>query len=344
MSDEQLTPVRSGHDFDRDRLAAYLAAHLPGFAGPLAVRQFEGGQSNPTFLLETPQRRYVLRKKPPGELLPSAHLIEREYRVMRALAETAVPVPRVHLLCEDAAVIGTSFFVMDYAAGRLLRDPALPGLDPAERTAIHRAATRTLAALHSVDIDAVGLGDFGRRGGYVTRQIKRWSQQYRATETETIAAMDQLIDWLPAHVPAEDATALVHGDYRLDNLLFHADRPQVLAVLDWELATLGHPLADLAYTCMVYHLRLPDGYLGGVAGRVGIPTEAELVDEYCRHSGREGIADWSFFLAFSLFRYAAIVQGVHYRGLAGNASSERASAYGRLARTAAEAAWALVRG
>lgn len=342
MSDEQLTPVRTGHDFDQARLADYLAAQLPGFRGPLAVRQFEGGQSNPTFLLETPDRRYVLRKKPPGELLPSAHLIEREYRVMAALADTDVPVPTMHLLCEDDTIIGTPFFVMDYITGRLLRDPALPGLSAAQRPALFDAQMRTLAALHAVDVDAVGLGDYGKRGGYVARQIKRWSQQYRATETETIAAMDRLIEWLPEHIPAEDSTALVHGDYRIDNLLFHSERPEVLAVLDWELSTLGHPLADLAYTCMVYHVRLPDGYLGDVSGRDGVPTETELVARYCEYSGRDGIADWPFYLAFSLFRYAAIVQGVHYRGLQGNASSQRAGVYGTLARTASEAAWRLV--
>ncbi len=357
MTDEQLTPIRSGHDFDRDRLAAYLAVHLPDFRGLLRVRQFEGGQSNPTFLLDTPGvdtpgvdtpgvdtpgKRYVLRKKPPGELLPSAHLIEREYRVMAALAGTGVPVPKVYLLCEDDAVIGTPFFVMDYVSGRLLRDPALPGLAPEQRPAVFDALIRTLAALHTVDVDAVGLGDYGRRGGYVARQIKRWSQQYQATETETIAAMDRLIEWLPEHIPAEDSTALVHGDYRIDNLLFHPDRPEVLAVLDWELSTLGHPLADLAYACMVYHVRLPDGYLGEVAGRDGIPTEADVVECYCRYSGRDGIPDWPFYLAFSLFRYAAIVQGVHYRGLQGNASSQRADAYGALARTAAGKARELV--
>ncbi|MDX1606876.1 MAG: phosphotransferase, partial [Candidatus Competibacterales bacterium] len=272
-TDEQLTPVRAGHDFDRDRLADCLAAGLPGFAGPLQVRQFEGGQSNPTFLLETPERRYVLRKKPPGELLPSAHLIEREYRVMAALADSAVPVPRVHLLCEDAAVIGTSFFVMDYVPGRLLRDPALPGLAPEQRRAVHRAMVQTLADLHGLDVDAVGLGDYGRRGGYVDRQIRRWSEQYRATETDPLAAMDRLIEWLPRHVRGEDGCCLVHGDYRIDNLLFHPERAETVAVLDWELSTLGHPLADLAYTCMYFHLRLPDGYLGDVAGRDGLPTE-----------------------------------------------------------------------
>lgn len=348
MTDEQLTPIRAGHAFDQTRLAEYLTDHLPGFHRPLSVRQFEGGQSNPTFLLdtpgvETPERRYVLRKKPSGELLPSAHLIEREYRVMAALADTAVPVPKVHLLCEDAAIIGTPFFVMDYITGRLLRDPALPGLSPDQRPAVFDAQMRTLAALHAVDIDAAGLGDYGKRGAYVARQIKRWSQQYRATETETIAAMDRLIDWLPEHLPTEDSTALVHGDYRIDNLLFHPERPEVLAVLDWELSTLGHPLADLAYTCMVYHVRLPDGYLGDAAGHDGVPTEAELVARYCEYSGRNGITDWPFYLAFSLFRYAAIVQGVHYRGLQGNASSQRAARYGALARTASEAAWNLVR-
>ncbi|MDX1606809.1 MAG: phosphotransferase, partial [Candidatus Competibacterales bacterium] len=227
--------------------------------------------------------------------------------------------------------------------GRLLRDPALPGLAPEQRRAIHRAMVQTLADLHRVDVDAVGLGDYGRRGGYLARQIRRWSEQYRATETEPLAAMDRLIEWLPQHLPAEDGCCLVHGDYRIDNLLFHPQQAETVAVLDWELSTLGHPLADLAYTCLYFHLRLPDGYLGDVAGRDGLPTEAELVADYCRRSGRDGIADWPFYLVFALFRYAAIVQGVHYRGLAGNASSERALTYGRLARRAADTAWDLVR-
>lgn len=349
MSAEQLTAVRPAHRFDENALAAYLADRLTGFRGPLTVRQFEGGQSNPTFLLDTPRQRYVLRKKPPGPLLPSAHLIEREYRLFRALATTAVPVPKTYLLCEDDGIIGTAFFVMDYVAGRLLRDPALPEItDAAAKRAVYDAVIATLAALHAVDLEhpEVGLSDFGKQGGYIARQIRRWSQQYQATATETIAAMDKLIDWLPANLPAadNDATTLVHGDYRIDNLLFHPSEPRVLAVLDWELATLGHPLSDLAYTCMYYHVALPDGYLGDVAGRHGIPSEAELVAAYCRHSGRAGeqIPDWPFYLAFSLFRYAAIVQGVHYRGLQGNASSAQASRYGELAKTAAAKAWQLV--
>ena len=342
MSAEELTEVRASHRFDERALETYLAAHLGGFAGPLTVRQFEGGQSNPTFLLTTPQARYVLRKKPPGELLPSAHLVEREYRVLAALATTPVPVPRVYLLCEDPGVIGTSFFVMDYVAGRLQRDPTLPGWTPEARRAVYRAMVTTLATLHAVDVDAAGLADFGKRSDYIARQLKRWSQQYRATQTADIAAMDALIEWLPGHIPTDASCTLVHGDFRLDNLLLHPDQPQVLAVLDWELSTLGHPLADLAYTCMNFHLRMPGGFLGDAAGRAGIPSEAELVADYCRASGRDGIPDWPFYLAFSLFRYAAIVQGVHYRGLHGNASSSRALSYGELAVAAARQGWALV--
>ena len=341
MSAEQLTSVRDAHRFDETKLAEYLTEHLPDFTGPLTVRQFEGGQSNPTFLLQTPAQSYVLRKKPPGELLPSAHMVEREYRVIKALQGSAVPVPKAYLLCEDNSIIGTSFFVMSYVTSRLLRDPTLPGFDPAQRQALYRAMIQTLAALHSVDITAVGLSDYGKHGGYVGRQIKRWSQQYQASQTQHITSMEQLMAWLPKHIPTDDVTCLVHGDFRLDNMLFDPRPPQVLAVIDWELSTLGHPLSDLAYTCMNYHLNMPDGYIGAVAGQGGIPTEAELVAQYCHYSGRDAIPDWNFYLGFSLFRYAAIVQGVHYRGLQGNASSQRALQYGDLARLAGDKAWEL---
>lgn len=343
MSGEELTDIRAAHRFDEAALGAYLTRHLPDFVGPLRIRQFEGGQSNPTFQLTTPAQRYVLRKKPPGQLLPSAHMVEREYRVLKALQTSAVPVPKVYLLCEDPSVIGTPFFVMDYIDGRLLRDPALADFAPAERRALYHEWIRVLAALHSVDYRAAGLADFGKTGAYVARQIERWSQQYRATKTREIASVERLMDWLPRHLPAEDSTCLVHGDFRLDNMLFHPTEARVLAVLDWELSTLGHPLADLAYTCMNHHIAMPGGYLGAIAGGAsGIPNEAELLALYCRHTGRADIVDWHFYLAFSLFRYAAIVQGVHYRGLQGNAASERALQYGELARTAADKAWQLV--
>jgi len=342
MTQEALTEVRSVHRFDEDALAHYLKQNLPGFTGPLSVRQFEGGQSNPTFLLSTAAKKYVLRKKPPGKLLPSAHMVEREYRVMNALQGSAVPVPVVHLLCEDDRIIGTPFFVMDYVASRLLRDPTLPGIAVDQRQALYQAMTQTLAALHNLDYQAAGLADFGKPVGYIERQIKRWSAQYRASETQTIQAMNRLMDWLPQHIPADESCCLVHGDFRLDNMLFHPEEPKVLALLDWELSTLGHPLSDLAYTCMVYHIQMPAGYIGPVAGQGGIPTEAEFIADYCRLTGRESIPDWSFYLAFSMFRYAAIIQGVHYRGLQGNASSESALRYGELVNSVSQQAWDLL--
>ena len=342
MTDEALTQVRAAHRFDEARLAHYLSQQLPDFAGPLNVQQFEGGQSNPTYLLSTPARKYVLRKKPPGQLLPSAHMIEREYRVMQALQNSAVPVPPVHLLCADESIIGTPFYVMGYVEGRLLRDPTLPGLAGSERQALYKAMIKTLAALHMLDYTTAGLSDFGKPDGYIGRQIRRWSEQYRASKTHDIDAMEHLMEWLPAHIPADHSCCLVHGDFRLDNMLFHPSEPHVLALLDWELSTLGHPLADLAYTCMVYHIRMPAGYLGEVAGQQGIPTEQELIAEYCRLTGRASIPDWQFYLAFSMFRYAAIVQGVHFRGLQGNASSASALRYGELAATVGTQAWAMI--
>ena len=343
MTEEALTQVRAAHRFDEAALERYLSEQLKNYSGPLSVRQFEGGQSNPTFLLETSDKKYVLRKKPPGPLLPSAHMVEREYWVLNALQNSAVPVPKVHVLCEDERIIGTPFFVMDYVESRLLRDPTLPDMGTDTRKAIYQALAETLAALHNLDYQAAGLTDFGKTGGYIARQTRRWSEQYRASKTREIEAMEKLMDWLPQHIPAEDSTCLVHGDFRLDNMLFHPGEPRVLAVLDWELSTLGHPLSDLAYTCMVYHIQMPAGYLGEVAGQDGIPAEQDFVAEYCRLTGRESIPNWDFYLAFSLFRYAAIVQGVHFRGLQGNASSESALHYGELVETAGQHAWGLVR-
>ena len=295
------TPVREAHRFDEAALARYLADRIEGFSGPLRVEQFKGGQSNPTYRLSTPDRAYVLRRKPPGKLLPSAHAVDREYRVLSALAGTEVPVARTHLLCEDESVIGTAFYVMDCVDGRVLWDPSLPGLSPTERGAIFEQMNRVIAALHSVDPTAVGLADYGRPGNYFERQIGRWSKQYRASETETIEAMDRLIDWLPANIPPGEETAIVHGDYRLDNLIFAADRPELLAVLDWELSTLGHPLADFAYHCMSWHV--PSGVFRGLGGAdlaaLGIPSEAEYVASYCRRTGRDGIDPdhWDFYLS-----------------------------------------------
>jgi aminoglycoside phosphotransferase (APT) family kinase protein len=340
----ELIPVRPAHAFDQAALTRYLEAHLPGYAGPLSVQQFEGGQSNPTFLLETPGRRYVMRKKPPGKLLPSAHAVDREYRVLTALAGTEVPVPETYRLCEDESVVGTAFYLMQHVRGRVLTDPLLPGLAPAERHALYLNFAEAMAALHTVDYAAVGLAEFGRAGSYYARQLSRWSKQYKASETERIEAMDRLLEWLPANIPAADETAIVHGDFRLGNCIVHPSEPRVVAVLDWELSTLGHPLADLGYACMGYHA--DTGHTGSFLGidhqATGIPTEAEFLAHYCRHAGREAIPDWTYHVAFALFRMAAIVQGVYKRGLDGNAASARAKTFKEVCRLRAEQAWALV--
>lgn len=333
--------------FDAAALSDYLRAHLPDAQGPLRVEQFKGGQSNPTYMLTAANgRRYVLRRKPPGKLLPSAHAVDREYRIMRALAGSGVPVPGMHVLCLDESVIGTAFYVMDFIDGRIFWDPLLPGMQPAERAAIFDEMNRVIAALHSVDYAALGLADYGKPGQYIARQVARWSQQYRASETEPIDAMDRLIAWLPAHVPPGDETAIVHGDYRLDNVIFHPTEPRILAVLDWELSTLGHPLADFAYHCMAWRLSPGQfrGLIGGDLAALGIPSEGEYVARYCARTRRPPVsqADWEFYAAFNMFRLAAILQGVLARALQGNASSSQALEAGRRARPLAEAAWAQV--
>ncbi|MBZ9795043.1 phosphotransferase [Mesorhizobium sp. ES1-4] len=319
---------------DQAALAPYLEAHIPGFSGLAAIDKFKSGQSNPTYLLTAASGRYVLRAKPPGQLLKSAHQVDREFRVMKALAGTAVPVPEMlHLSAEDSP-IGRMFYVMDFLEGRIFWDPALPearGDD--ERAAIYDAMNATLAALHDVDVEAVGLGDFGRAGNYFERQLARWASQYRASETSAIADMDRLIAWLETHLPADDGLiSLVHGDYRLDNLIFAPGQPKVLAVLDWELSTLGHPFADIAYQCMQWRLPHSSGFrgLGGIdRSALGLPGEEEYVAAYCRRRGLDGIDNWTFFLAFSFFRLAAICQGVYKRSLDGNASNpEKARTYG----------------
>ncbi|HXA36330.1 MAG TPA: phosphotransferase [Steroidobacteraceae bacterium] len=343
---EGLRPPPQQHAFDTLRLAAWMQVHIEGFKGPVDVRQFAGGQSNPTFLIESANHRYVLRRKPPGKLLPSAHAVDREYRVIMALAGTDVPVARAYGLCEDPAVIGTAFYVMDYVEGRLFWDAALPEVANTERRAIYAEMTRVIAALHSVDYIGVGLGDYGKPGRYIERQVARWTQQYRASETETIDAVERLIEWLPRHIPADEETGIVHGDFRLDNAIFHPSEPRILAVLDWELSTLGHPLVDLAYLCMRYHLSA--GQFRGLAGLdlapLQIPTEAECVADYCRRRGRASVApqDWTYYLAFNMFRLAGILQGVLARAIQGNASSASALEAGRRARPLAEQAWGLV--
>ena len=339
-------PVAPQHAFDTGRLASWLDDTIGPQDGPVEVAQFKGGQSNPTYLVTAGSRRYVLRRKPPGKLLPSAHAVDREYRVMKALAGTDVPVARMHALCEDETVIGTVFYLMEYVGGRVLWDPRLPDLSPPERARHHDEINRVIAALHSVDPIVVGLGDFGKTGEYIARQVARWTKQYQASETEKIEAMDNLIAWLPSNIPTGDETRIVHGDYRIDNVIFDPVEPRIRAVIDWELCTLGHPLADFAYHCMVW--RIPPGVFRGLGGTdlaaLGIPTEREYVAAYCRRTGREGIAerDWEYYMAYNMFRIAAIVQGVLARALQGNASSAEALETGRAARPLAELAWSQV--
>jgi len=343
-SDEKLIPVRDAHRFDESALGEYLQDKLEGYTGPLNVQQFEGGQSNPTFLISCGRNKYVLRKKPPGKLLPSAHQVEREYRVMKALAKTDVPVPEMLLLCEDDAVIGTPFFVMEYVHGRVLGDFSLPDKSPDERRAIYLDVVRVLAALHSVNYANLELDDFGKPGNYFSRQIGRWSKQYVAAKTDEIESMERLMKYLPENVPDDDTSCIVHGDYRMGNMLFHPTEPRVVAMLDWELSTLGHPLGDLGYSCMPYHSGVAGPIsLEGLAGpQSGIPSEAEFIAEYCRLTGRESIPNWNFYLAFSFFRLSSIVQGVYKRGIMGNASSTEALEKGRMARQIADLAWALL--
>ena len=334
--------------FDAAALEHWLVTHVDGFSGPLTISQFNGGQSNPTYRLTTPAAAYVLRTKPApaAKLLPSAHAIEREYRVMDALAGTDVPVARMRGLCEDESVIGVAFYVMDFVAGRVLWDPSLPGMTPAERGEIYDEMNRVIAALHRVDYRAIGLESYGKPGDYIARQIARWSKQYRASETETIEAMDRLIEWLPAHLPTgapdtPERTTIVHGDFRLDNLIFHPSEPRVLAVLDWELSTLGDPLADFSYHCMAWHVS--PGVFRGIAGldwqALGIPGEDVYIRRYSERTGVAPPAQWHFYLAYNMFRIAAILQGIMKRVSDGTAASQQALDAGKRARPMAELAW-----
>jgi len=341
-------PVEDRHRFDTAGLVRYLGSRIEGFGGSIEVEQFRGGQSNPTFLLTAGARRYVLRKKPPGRLLPSAHAVDREYRVMSALAASGVPVPRTHALCLDESVTGTAFFVMDYVEGRIFWDYTLQALPREARAPIYDEMNRVIAALHAVDYAAAGLGDYGREGGYLERQIARWTRQYRAAETRRIEAMDRLIDWLPAHLPPQSGQGIVHGDYRLDNLVLHATEPRIVAVLDWELSTLGDPLVDFAYHCLTW--RIPLGTRRTLAGvdlaPLGIPTEAEHLAAYCRRMGIDldvAMARWPGDLALNMFRLAAIQQGIARRAADGNAANARAVAAGDRAQATAEAGWAVLR-
>lgn len=344
-------PVSEAHAFDVPTLEAYLDAHLEGFRGPLSVEMFKGGQSNPTYKLTTPHASYVMRAKPGpvAKLLPSAHAIEREFTVMHALEGTAVPVARMHCLCEDEAVIGRAFYVMEFVEGRVIWDQALPGMSPAQRGAIYDEMNRVIAALHTVDFAARGLSSFGKPGNYFERQISRWSKQYTASITQPIEEMDRLMEWLPAHIPSgardESKTAIVHGDYRLDNLIFHPTEPRILAVLDWELSTLGHALADFSYHCMAWHI--PPGAFRGIGGldlaALGIPDEHQYIRMYCERTGFATPADleaeWNFYLAYNMFRIAAILQGIAKRVEVGTASSAQAVASSAGVKPLAAMAW-----
>lgn len=329
-----------------DALTSWCESRIHGFRGPVAITKFPVGQSNPTYLLNAASGQYVLRRKPPGELLKSAHAVDREYRVMRALANTAVPVPVVHALCEDDGVIGSMFFVMEFIPSRTFLDPALPDLDPAARREIYENQVDILTRLSTLDPVKIGLSDFGRPGNYVARQVNRWTKQYRASQTEIISEMEDLMVWLPAHIPDDDGrVALVHGDFRLDNLLIHPTEPRVVGIIDWELSTLGHPFVDFSYWSTM--LRLPrDTYHKGLAGldreSHGIPSEKDLIELYCSRGRTQVPGEWSFWLAFHCFRFAAIVQGVLKRHLEGNASSPAALGVGSMARPVAKLGWQAV--
>ena len=344
--------VSEQHAFDTAALSAWLQQNLEGFEGPLSVEMFKGGQSNPTYKLITPRQSYVMRAKPGpvAKLLPSAHAIEREFAVMSGLQGTDVPVPRMYALCEDESIIGRAFYIMECMQGRVLWDQSLPGMQPAERAAIYDETNRVISALHSVKFAQQGLANYGKPGNYFERQIGRWSKQYQASITQPIPEMEQLMAWLPAHMPAsardESRVSIVHGDFRLDNLMFHPAEPRVVAVLDWELSTLGHPLADFSYHCMAWHI--PPGHFRGIGGldlaALGIPSEQEYIRKYCERTGlatpEELASDWNFYLAYNLFRLAAILQGIAKRVEAGTASSAQAKASGDGARPLAQMAWA----
>jgi len=339
----------SAQGLDSGALLAWLSNRMPEVLGPLTCERIHGGQSNPTYVVASPAGRWILRRKPGGPLLPSAHQIEREYRVLRALEPTPVPVPRAHLLCEDDGVIGAPFYIMEFLDGRVFTDPALPALGPGERAAIYDAAIVTLAELHRVDFRAVGLGDYGRTEGYLSRQVVRWTKQYLASQTESIPSMDALIAWLPEHLPADDEVTIAHGDYRLGNLMFHAVEPRVIGVLDWELSTIGHPLLDLAYAALAQFTPLEAGRLMGasadLASVAGIPSGAAFIDAYCAYAQRTPPENFAFYLALAFFRSASIMQGIRQRIVLGNAAggpeAEKRAAVGPLL---ADLGWEIARG
>ena len=336
-------PVQEKHRFDSAALERYMRENVNGFSGSLSIEQFKGGQSNPTYRLSAGGKRYVLRRKPPGKLLPSAHAVDREYRVISALYNAGIPVAKTYALCEDENILGTAFYIMDCVEGRVLWDQALPGMQPNERKAIWDEMNRVIAALHQVDYEKIGLADFGKPGNYLARQIGRWTKQYKASETEKIEAMDNLIAWLPENIPPSEETSIVHGDYRMDNVIFHATEPRIAAILDWELSTLGHPLADFSYHCMSW--RLSPGEFRCIAGydwkALGIPTEEEYVAAYFKRTGREPIdpRQWDFYMAYNMFRLAGILQGIMGRVVDGTAASQHAIESGKRARPMAEAGW-----
>jgi aminoglycoside phosphotransferase (APT) family kinase protein len=329
-------------DFDHGQLADYMRAHVADFAGDITVAQFKGGQSNPTYKVGAGGRHYVLRRKPPGKLAPSAHAVDREYKVISALAATDVPVPKTYALCEDESVIGTAFYLMECLEGRVFWDFDLPGMTKPERAAIYDAMNDVIARLHNVDYDTIDLEGYGRPGNYFARQIGRWSKQYRDAESDRIVEMDRLIDWLPDNIPDGDETTIVHGDYRLDNMIYHPTEPRVLGVLDWELGTLGHPLGDFSYHCMTW--RVPGSVFRGLAefdlAALGIPSEQDYVAAYCRRTGRDGIANWEFYMAYNMFRMAAIAQGILGRVRDGTAANPHAMEMAKAVRPFAEMAWA----
>jgi len=340
--------VSTEHQIDQGLLEDYLQEHVEGYAGPLTIKQFKGGQSNPTYLLEAASGRYVMRRKPPGKLLKLAHAVDREFRVISALHAAGFPVPKTHVLCEDESVVGTAFFIMDFVEGRIFWELDLPGCDPDERSAIYDNVNQTIADLHNFDHEAIGLADYGRPGNYFSRQISRWSKQYRASEIDPIPDMDRLIEWLPDNIPDDESTSIVHGDYRLNNMILHPTEPRVIAVLDWELSTIGHPLADFTYHLMSW--QMPDigigsaGLLGKDVVALGIPEEQEYVDLYCKRSARpDGIANRDFYSAFNFFRIAAIVQGIAGRVRDGTASSAHASKSASIVPSIAELGWMYAR-
>jgi aminoglycoside phosphotransferase (APT) family kinase protein len=336
-------PVQAKQQIDVPALEKYLRAHVKNFSGPLTIEQFKGGQSNPTFKLITPAKNYVLRAKPgpAAKLLPSAHAVDREYRVLTALHGSDVPVAKTWALCEDESIIGRAFYIMDCVDGRVLWDPTLPGFSNSERRAVYAEMNRVIAALHKVDYVAIGLADYGKPGNYFARQIARWSKQYKASETEKIEAMDKLIEWLPQNIPTDEESSIVHGDYRLDNMIFHPTEPKILAILDWELSTLGHPLADFSYHCMTWNLSTNEfrGMAGVDLKSLGIPTQEEYVAMYCQRTGRSKIDNWDFYMAYNMFRLAGILQGIMGRVVDGTASSLQAIESGKRARPMAEAGW-----